>query len=565
MKRMIAGLLALSLLLAGCAVSDSETERTVYDPTTSTEILSGVEEPQQPDAPERFALSYFPEAGFNPFSCGNLTNRTVLSLLYETLFLVTADFSVEPVLCESFTVSEDQQVYTLKLVEGVTFSDGTPLTAEDVVASIQEARQSRYYISRLEHISSLRAVDAQTVRIGLDLPYENLPLVLDIPILQKDTVEAEIPMGTGHYVLSSLGADNYYLARSNGRSAAETPVVDIPIITLTPVSSSNEIRDSFEFGQTDLVCTDPNSTSSVGYHCNYEVWDCPTTVMQYLGFNRNHGLLSSRALRKTVTHVIDRTAIAVEIMRGYATPAILPCSPLSPFYDTALAKNYDMNVPLFRNALNESGVGGNRSDPGVMLVCADSSTRVAAAQAVADTLEQYGLYVRVSALDHDSFIEALNDGKYDLYYGEVKLTSSFDLSAFFEEDGNLYFSGMGDEELVELCHAALENSGNYRELFDRIMEQGLICPILFKNYAVYMSRGSVSRLSPALDYVMHIPSGRTLSHSAPNPAQETTASESADSQPENQSGAAGNPGDPTETGQSDTDGEAAPPESEEPS
>ncbi|MBD9241607.1 MAG: hypothetical protein EGQ64_04805 [Ruminococcaceae bacterium] len=69
-------------------------------------------------------------------------NRAAFSLLYESLFVVSSHFRAEPLLCESFTASEDGKTYRYTLVSGVSFSDGTPLTAQDAAASLEAALEA---------------------------------------------------------------------------------------------------------------------------------------------------------------------------------------------------------------------------------------------------------------------------------------------------------------------------------------------------------------------------------------------------------------------------------------
>ena len=57
----------------------------------------------------------------------------------------------------------------------------------------------------------------------------------------------------------------------------------------------------------------------------------------------------------------------------------------------------------------------------------------------------------------------------------------------------------------------MENSGNYYTLHSSVMANGMLCPVLFKSYAVYATRGVISNMYPAIDNVFHSSNGRTLS------------------------------------------------------
>ena len=65
----------------------------------------------------------------------------------------------------------------------------------------------------------------------------------------------------------------------------------------------------------------------MGYRCDFEVWEVPTTILHYLGFNVRGGLFASDTLRTAVTCMIDRDTLSNACYGGFAIPATLPCSP----------------------------------------------------------------------------------------------------------------------------------------------------------------------------------------------------------------------------------------------
>lgn len=519
-------LVSLCACAAGAKPKTAETSQTERPDDT---ILTDLQTEAPEEKPESFTMAYLPEQGFNPFSCTSLTNRTVFSLLYESLFTVTGDLHVEPVLCDTFSVSEDQLTYRFELISSVTFSDGSPLTAEDVVKSLIAAQTSSYYAARLKHISYISASGDFTISILLDTPFENLPLVLDIPIIKASTLQEQMPIGTGPYFIKKNGAE-ILLQQDTEWWQQGSPVVDVDQISMVAASTANEIRDAFEFGSIDLVCTDPNAAYAAGYHCNYEVWDCTTTNMQYLGFNLASNIFATDELRCAVTYAINRAQITKNLMNGSAAETSIPCIPGSPYYDDSLAASYNYAPEKFEKALQASGIR-TKDSPGIFLVCSEDPIRVEIAQYIAQELESYGLYLKVEALDYANYVKALKANQFDVYYGEVKLTANFDLGCFYDADGKLSFGSIFDPSLSEQCREALENSGNYHTLFSNIMRDGAICPVLFKKYAVYMSRGTVAYLDPAIDNVLHTAGGRTLADASVPFESEQAATQQTEAEP----------------------------------
>lgn len=521
MKKLLALLLVFPLLLSGCAVTDEytpEPSATQESPQESTEETETSAVPEK-EEDGKLGLSYYPAQGLNPFTCKVVTNRALFSLLYEGLFVVSNEFRAEPVLCESFRVSEDGKTYSFTLLEGLLFSDGTPVTAADVEASIGAARQSPMYRSRLSDVSYYVADGDRTIVVQLYTAYENFALMMDIPILKKDTIESDSPVGTGAYKAQGMS-----LARNTNWWQTEAPMVDEEIITLNVCQDINDLRDSFEFGGTDLVYCDPNSAAAVGFRCDYETWEAPTTIMHYIGFNLYSGYFVNDTLRRAVTHIIDREDIGNKVYGGFGVASVLPCSPHSDLYDSQLAENYDYAPASFIEALEASGVKTSAeyaNHVGLFIVSADDPARIEAAEYICQVLQDYGLNIRVNILDADSYKDALEGGDFDLYYGEVRLPNSFDLTEFFQDGGNLEYGSISSSTLEDLCQEALENSGRYVDLCSQVMQQGRICPVIFKSYAVNVTRGLMTDLTPSMDCVFHDAStARTLAD-----ADKTYASE----------------------------------------
>lgn len=495
------------LLLAGCNAGPDEGPDEPAEPVALMEA-----EPEKKAEPSTrvFSLACAAGDGFNPYQCTNQSNRTVLSLLYEPLFTVDASFHAAPYLCEKYEPTGDGRTHTLTLRGNVTFSDGTRLTAEDVNASIKAAMGSPYYSERLKHISSITVNSDRELVITTDAAVGSLDALLNVYIVKADTVNDSVPVGSGPYEPDGAGG----LRKRNSRWRYNAPVIQAETVRLLAADTPDAVRDTFEYGVSDLACADPNAGTKMMYHSDYELWDNPTTVMQYIGFNRSSSVFRYEALRCAVSHGIDREAIVSDTAGGFGLAASLPASPSAEFYSKQLAENYDFDEAAFREDLEKRSVSANgdgvlefQSDygvqplNGVMIVCMNSDQRVEAAQAVVNSLNALGFDLTLKALEYDSYVDALKKGNFDLYYGEVRLSPDFDLSAFFSENGSLSFGGCADARAAQLCIQAMENVGNAYNLHQEIMDRGLLCPVLFKVYAIYSARGRVTNLTPCLDGV----------------------------------------------------------------
>ncbi|MBQ6431359.1 MAG: ABC transporter substrate-binding protein [Oscillospiraceae bacterium] len=500
MKKLIALLLALTLLLCACASQEASapTAGTV-ESTEATEETQIV--PQKKDKSEGFGLSYLPEYGVNPYTCHATVNRVLISLLYEGMFTVNNQFRAEPVLCESFKMYNEGRSYVFTIDPTAKFSDGSPVTAKDVEACIDAGRASGIYMERLSHIDYYTVQEDGTLLIHVETPYENLPLVLDLPIVKASTVNDPFPIGSGPYVIAGES-----LVRNTNWNGVAAPAIDLDTIRLSSCESTGDLRDNFEFGSTDLIYCDPNSPASVGYRCDYEVWEAPTTILHYIGFNLYSGYFANDTLRRAVTYAIDREDIASKIYGGFALPSVLPCSPYSDLCDPKLEEAYGFAPAKFDAGLKDSRVLVSEEyeyHQGIFLVCSDDPTRVEAAEYIAQVLNDAGLRIVVSAVDHDTYMKKLDKGDFDLYYGETRMAANFDLKEFFSKYGNLMYGSIKDSALVDMCYSALESTGKYVDLSARVMEQAPICAVVFKSYAIYVTRGKLVNITPSVDNAFH--------------------------------------------------------------
>ena len=546
MKQKLCALTALILalsLLCGCANADlswftdrfkTRSQSAQSDDTQPDADKSDDEEPattaivtELPTEVKSFGLSYQEDYGLHPYNCESLNNRAIFSFIYEPLFAVTSDYRAEPILVDHWETDNDGFKTIIHLKSGILFHDGTPLTAQDAVWSILSARGSAYYGKRLYHVTAVEAADETTFVIVTNCAYECLPLLLDMPVTKmpppepEESEEADAeeaapaeaaseepppyvpPVGTGPYYLD--GTER--LVRWARWWQHEKPLVDFDEITLCHTTTTANIRDNFEYSNINLVLTDPNSAAYAGFHNDNELWECATPVMQYIGYNLTSSVFSNYGLRGAITYAIDRKTIVADELDGFATEAVLPCLPQSPYYDTRLALDYDYDLEKCKSRLADADIRDMDEDgildvyvpslgyavpaSGTMIVCSSGLSRVQTATDLVNTLNDLGFDITLQTLDYGDYQYALSHGVYDLYFGEVRLSPNFDLTPFFSPSGALNYGAMTDATMLNLCDLMLVNSGNSYNLYQRICERGYLTPVLFKSYGIYTTRGSV--------------------------------------------------------------------------
>ncbi len=508
MKQIWSLLLCVALtvsLFSGCNLLEDEN---AYVPTGDgyAQEDEGNKPPQnQEEEPLSLTLIFYPDKSLNPLKTADYTNRAIMPLLYQSLFSVDRNYNPEPILCKNYTVSSDGRTYVF-YIERATFSDGSLLTPNDVVATLLAAKESAYYKGRFTHILEIALTEDGGVKVRTDTAYENLPILLDIPIIKETQLEEDRPLGTGPYMLDD-SSDVVRLRMRNNWWCQADMVVDAPSITLMEAESITQIRDEFQFGGLDVAVADPSSDRYADYRCDYELFNCENGVFLYLACSADSPVFSNDTIRQALTYAIDRQSLASGFYRGFAQPATLPASPSSPYYNKGLAQQYGFNKDKFAQAVSDVGMVGREV---TLLVNSNDSLRLRAARSIAQMLTDCGLKVTMSELGGSKYVNAVKARNYDLYLGQTKLSPNMDLSEFFATYGNLSYGGINDAAAYALCLEALANRGNYYSLHKTIMENGLLCPVLFHNYAVYATRGLVTDLKPARDNVFYYSLGKTL-------------------------------------------------------
>ena len=195
-----------------------------------------------------------------------------------------------------------------------------------------------------------------------------------------------------------------------------------------------------------------------------------------------------------------------------AEPITLPAAPTSPYYNKPLADQFAYDSLKFIGRLggyriptDDKGVPENL----VILVNSNDSARVRIARQLAEDLTAMGL--PAATLEASNFKDVYYAQTWDIYLGMTRMSANFDLTEFFRPYGEMGKGGMSHETLYNMTKNALENSGNYYNLYQKLAEDGRVIPVMFGYYTVYAQRGLLPDLTPARDNVFYYSLGKTLS------------------------------------------------------
>ena len=198
--------------------------------------------------------------------------------------------------------------------------------------------------------------------------------------------------------------------------------------------------------------------------------------------------------------------------------------PTCSLYPTDIANSlrYDLNkcASILENAgvadYNEDGWREYMSGVPVsfrlrFIVCNDSSAKVGVANKFAADMEKIGVRVDVLPLVWDDYIKALEEGEFDMYYGEIRLRNDFDLTELFDPDSGMdkkteiwhgiNYSRSKDTSYADYINAYLASSDrtvavNYATLCNYIAQESLLIPLGFENQQLISHRGICQGLNP---------------------------------------------------------------------
>ena len=287
---------------------------------------------------------------------GAALDQLLLGNIYETLVKATPDGEISPGLAE-LEISEDRLTYTLTVQEGVTFHDGDPLTADDVVWTLDQLRgEGGFEAPRLASVETVEATDDSTVVITLSEPDNDLAFHLGQragAVLNEGATGLEnTANGTGPFTLGEWNqGTSITLVRNDDYWGEPATISEITFQYFTdPSAAANALLD----GDIDLhVRIDTDLVEQFEDNPDYVITDGPTNGEFTLGMNNADEALSDQRVRQAITQAIDKQGL-IDLYRGYGTLIGAPVPPFEPWFED-LTDVYPFDPDAARALLEEAG------------------------------------------------------------------------------------------------------------------------------------------------------------------------------------------------------------------
>lgn len=512
-KKIIALLTALLIALGctGCAGTDTASpQNTQFVSTEGKDVMRAAQ------ADDVFSLNSNSKYSFNPFIATNLSNQLVCDLVYENMVEVDNNFEVIPNLITDWRHSDDSKTWTLTIAEGHVFHDGSPVTAKDIRYSLDKAINADRFLGRFASYQGAYVASDTQVVVSLGIGDGQLIKLLNIPVIKYGTYAEKYPIGSGPYTYNE---DHTELHAYEGYSTEYASYSSLPVdvIYIKEYPAQEEIISAFEDAYIDVTVNDPSSYTNLGYASANEIRSFATTNMHYIAFNENNMLGRYNAFRYAMNFAFDR-AYFEELLNGNAAASTVPMYPTCSAYPQQLADSLQYSLEKCKKVLEGAGVQDYDQDGYLeymsgsaqeielnFLVCSDSSAKAGVANRFVEDMASIGIVVTLTQLPWDDYIEALQKGEFDMYYGEIKLRNNFDLTELLDPDNKydekkhpkgINYTGITDKGYVSylneyLAAGDVERNYKYNQFCAYLTENSPIITIGFEKQQVITHRGCV--------------------------------------------------------------------------
>lgn len=544
-------LILLTVVLSGCEG---------YEPPITMDNLpessGGTDIKKTVGLDDIFSLNSNSNYSFNPLIATNHSNQLVCSLVYENMLEIDENFNVIKNVIIDWKHNDDCTYWEFKLDTSHTFHDGTPVTGKDLRYSLERAvSAAERYRGRFASFQGA-SFDEDTLYVTLGIGDSQLYKLMNLPIIQYNTFPDPYPMGSGPYMYSEeyceyeeLDEEGNPLHESKFKYTALVPyegyvgypefvqseenedVIEIKhnkqshpidIIYLKEYTDAQSTLTAFEDSYIDVVINDPSSYTNIGYADTNEIHTYPSTNMHYVVFNEQSVLGKYSNFRYAMNFAFDRSNL-VTLLHGNGVASAVPMYPTVDIYPSELNRSLFYDLDMCKTVLENAGVKDYDED-GMLeymsgtpqeieltfVVCSDSSAKTGVVRRFAEDMESIGLKIIVKELSWTDYLTALEDGNFDMYYGEVQLRNNFDLTELLqvrpklkegERTTNINYSGSTDttyENYIKtyLTSGDAERAYNYAMLAEYIAQNAMMIPIGFEKQQIILHRGIIKGVNP---------------------------------------------------------------------
>ena len=393
-----------------------------------------------------------PQGIFNPYFFVNGWDENVTNVIFSRLIDWDSQGKLVPGLAESWSVSDDHKVYTIKLRPNLTFSDGSPLTAEDVAFTLTVLHDPKYdgdtditlaniaggadyKAGKADSVSGLKVIDPLTLQVTTTQPSATTLAKIGGPVLSKAwygknyqrgnldylrTLNGK-PLGNGPYVYDKYIPGQEIRFHANTRFYRGTPPVPRFIYRVTNPSTNFQL---FQTGETDYDAftsrpDDIEQLRMLGF-ANINLYG--SSDYSKVEFNLHRPALQDAKVRQALIYGLDRQKLIDVVYQGYGKVAIEPIAPISWAWNANGVNPYQYNPARANQLLDEAGwkkgPDGIRVKAGkrleLTLLVSKKVLNDALIPIAKENWQQIGVLLKPQVVDFNALMSQRKAGNYDL-------------------------------------------------------------------------------------------------------------------------------------------------------
>lgn len=401
---------------------------------------------------------------------------SLYSVVYESLVTIDDNGLPQPLLAESWEENDGGNTWIFTLRENVTFSDGTPLTAQDVAASGQyildlakneEAADNGFYANIRYMVSSFSARDDRTVVVKAARDYYGFLYSMTFPVVPASQVDMASPLGTGPYTITSFEPGSYMMLGANPRWWQTQPQVQE--ITATFYTNNKDMINAYEYGRVDAAIT--RSVAAAQYRSGISSLSISYSTRQLEVLMINHRErsfpLDSLKVRQAIRYAVNPDKISQNVYMGMTTDADTPIPSDSWLYydqESTFVYNPDKArellaedgwVDLDGNGILDKPVEGAEEPKHLVLGLwvyedPENDVRFEAANMIADMLAEVGISVHVEEVSYDECRTVLENGSFDLALCAFQMDVAPDVGFFLRKGNQQNYGRYNSSEMTSL-------------------------------------------------------------------------------------------------------------------
>lgn len=497
-------ILLMSLVLISC-------DKTA--PSDKTDIAIENEKPVEGGM---INISSVEPGSLNPLLNNSKSYSDISKLIFQSLVEYDANLKITPVLAQSWSFENGSSGCEIKLKSNVLWSDGESFTADDVKFSLDTIKASAdsIYKSNLEHISSYKVRDNETIEIVFDQPFANAIDMLSFPIIPQHVYQGNlnaVPIGTGMFKVSQYNKlksmELIYNDKWNGEGKPYFEKIKV-----TFINDIEAFSTAFQTKELDLLNTTSYDWEKYSEMKDVNAYKYSTMYYDFIGLNYNNPIFQEKAVRKAIIQGINRRSIVSKYLLGNAVITDVPINPTSWLNDGEGA-TYSYSKSEAQNLLKAAGfadsnkdgvlereVGGVRQELRFTLMTNEENEfRRKAAEDIKKNLEDIGFRVENKLVAFDDLKAAIDNKKFDAVLTGYNLSNTQDLSFAFHstqiQSGNNFmsYSNSDIDILLQQAYTALDDNRRkeiYKSLQQSFKEE-VPCISLFFREAALVVRNKI--------------------------------------------------------------------------